>query len=375
MADEHMVSIIEERMDRLLGEYLDQWSGASAGLPDQLVRAVSQQARASNQGGKRLRAQLLIASYSAACTRSVSSQPPAVPVPDDVLDLACALELFQTAALVHDDIIDAASQRRGQPSAYVALSARLAELSGQPIDDSIEGGQALGILLGDILAAAATATASRACELLPQASSIRQAFLDMEGAVDFGQVLDLAMESMDMNDTQALTAASWQTMVKKTASYTCIAPLELGWLAAGVSANVAHNTALAAGTDLGVAYQLHDDLIDITAQGGSSGKPVGGDIREGKRTWLLAQALNLSCANQRQEIISYYQSAQRDTNAVEAVSRIFADCGALDATRQRIGQLRSSGGRQLQEACQQLGVSQAGAELLDQALVQLLPMD
>ena len=73
----------------------------------------------------------------------------------------------------------------------------------------------------------------------------------------------------------------------KTASYTTIAPLEFGMLAAGIGKDDARKQALAVGLPLGLAFQLADDLLDVVSSSSNTGKPVGGDIREGKRTVLL----------------------------------------------------------------------------------------
>lgn len=114
----------------------------------------------------------------------------------------------------------------------------------------------------------------------------------MQREVEIGQVLDLAVEMTPLSNPEALANASLNVFRWKTASYTTIAPLLLALLAAGESPDQARHCALAVGRPLGLAFQLADDLLDVVGSSRNTGKPVGGDIREGKRTVLLADALS-----------------------------------------------------------------------------------
>ena len=95
-----------------------------------------------------------------------------------------------------------------------------------------------------------------------------------------------------LSNPEALANASLNVFRWKTASYTTIAPLLLALLAAGESPDQARHCALAVGRPLGLAFQLADDLLDVVGSSRNTGKPIGGDIREGKRTVLLADALS-----------------------------------------------------------------------------------
>ena len=227
-----------------------------------ILQATTHQAVTSSEGGKRLRALLALDAYRALGGDAGRERR------DAMLDLSCAIEVFQTAALVHDDIIDDADLRRGKPAAHKALA-------GPDHDAAL--GVGLGIMLGDLLATASVDIANDAAHRLPSADAINRAFLTMHREVEIGQVLDLAAVHCPMADPARLARTSLDVFRWKTASYTTIAPLELAMLAAGYPPEQARSCALAVGEPLGLAFQLTDDLIDVIGSSSATGKPVGGD--------------------------------------------------------------------------------------------------
>lgn len=287
-----------------------------------VLDAVISQALSSSEGGKRLRALLALAAY--ASFGGTSSQHEAI------LDIACALEVFQTAALVHDDIIDDSDLRRGKPSAHRALEQNTG---------SVTVGRGLGVMLGDLLATAGIGIVNQAARELANASEVTTAFLTMQHEVEIGQILDLAVEQAPLDDAKALASSSLEVFRWKTASYTTIAPIELAMLSAGIPATQARRTALSIGEPLGLAFQLEDDLIDVIGSSRTSGKPVGGDIREGKRTVLLADALELADTPERDELITLFRAQTRNEAQVHRVIELFTSTGAIERSRQRIAHL------------------------------------
>ena len=316
-------SNIESRIVSLV----DKWSAMpmEAEMPEacrHVVDAVSRQATSSSEGGKRLRALLMLAAYDAfdghADTRNA------------MLDVACALEVFQTAALVHDDIIDDSDLRRGKPSAHRALETD----TGSPAI-----GRGLGLMLGDLLATVCIDIVNEAAALLPHATALTSAFLNMQREVEIGQILDLAVEQAPLQDAEALANASLNVFRWKTASYTTIAPIELALLGSGAAPGQARERALAIGKPLGLAFQLEDDLIDVIGSSRATGKPVGGDIREGKRTVLLADAIAHADCAARDELIAMFEASSRSESDVSRAIGLFQSTGAVERSRQRIGAL------------------------------------
>ena len=191
---------------------------------------VAKQAVTSSEGGKRLRALLTLDSFRAFASEDVRERDF-----DALLDLACAVEVFQTGALVHDDIIDDSDLRRGKPSAHRAFSTGT---------HSEAIGHGLGIMLGDMLATASVDIADKAASKLTHGSDVVAALLNMHREVEVGQVLDLAVELNPLDDPDELVEASLNVFRWKTASYTTIAPLEFGMLAAGIGKDDARKQAL-----------------------------------------------------------------------------------------------------------------------------------
>ena len=287
--------------------------------------AVAQQAVTSSEGGKRLRALLTLDAFRAFAPQDVAERDM-----DAVLYLACAIRVFQTGALAHDDIIDDSDLRRGKPSAHRALAT-------DTHSDAI--GHGLGIMLGDMLATASVDIANKAACRLGSGSSVVSAFLNMHREVEIGQVLDLAVELNTLDDPEELASASLNVFRWKTASYTTIAPLEFGMLAAGLAPADARKLALAIGLPLGLAFQLADDLLDVIGSSRNTGKPVGGDIREGKRTVLLADAIEAAGDVERRELIDMWEAESRDEAHVRRAIALFESTGAIARSKERIAGL------------------------------------
>lgn len=223
--------IIEPRIIQLVRELTaapatDEVADALKPVMEQVV----DQAASSSQGGKRLRALLALDAFDILAGDVTPDRR------DAMIDLACAIEVFQTAALVHDDIIDESDLRRGKPSAHHALE--------QAVHSGAIG-RGLGLMLGDILATACIEITRRSASRLPNTDALNEAFLTMQREVEIGQVLDLAVEMTPLSNPEALANASLNVFRWKTASYTTIAPLLLALLAAGESPDQARHCALA----------------------------------------------------------------------------------------------------------------------------------
>ena len=269
-----------------------------------ISREVARQALVSSEGGKRLRALLALHAFDATDPQGHDDDDAHARGRDAVLDLACAIEVFQTAALVHDDIIDDSDLRRGKPAAHKALGTT---------SHSASLGRGLGIMLGDLLATASVDIAHAAAQRMPRPDMIVSTFLRMHREVEIGQVLDLAVELSPLDEPERLARESMNVFRWKTASYTTIAPLEFALLASGRDPRRAH-----AGSSR------------------STGKPVGGDIREGKRTVLLADAISGADQRQRRTLIDMFSSQSRGDDDVRRCIELFEGTGAIDRSRRRI---------------------------------------
>ena len=352
---------VNQRLRALISElaYPDPDSTPSAAL----MRAVAQQAHSSDEGGKRLRALGLLAfaalnprsdaRNSSDATSSPAATPTSEPLDPFALDLACALELFQTGALVHDDIMDESVLRRGEDSAWVALAqqySHYSELFHTSVDQhsQVVGGRGLAIMLGDLFATISLIAANNACSQAQAqtaaqlASAVMTAMLTMQREVEIGQVLDQANSITPLDNPEEIVANCWSVYERKTASYTSIIPFTLGLLCAGLDENFARLSGFEIGRPVGIGFQIHDDLMDVVPSNPPTGKPLGGDIREGKRTILLADALILADPDDRHTLINLYSKSARTNEDVAQVMAIFQRSGAIERSWQRLQELKHS---------------------------------
>lgn len=247
-------------------ELIDPAVGAAAALLSEFVL----------RGGKRLRPTFAWWGWRGA--GGCDEDAPAV------LRAVASLELLHAAALLHDDVLDDSRTRRGQPTMHLRLAGahRRAGWLGDPERFGVAG----AVLLGD-LALAWADDQLRDAGLAPAA--LRRTgpiWTAVRTEVLAGQYLDVrAQAAGDESEESALRVALY-----KSAAYTVARPLQLGAAMAG-----AQPALMAAyhefGRDLGVAFQLRDDLLGVFGDPEVTGKPAGDDLREGKRTLLVALAL------------------------------------------------------------------------------------
>jgi geranylgeranyl diphosphate synthase type I len=269
-------ALLTQHVEDLLPELVAAGAGAAP-----LAEALG----AMLEGGKRLRAAFCYWSWRA------HGGDPASPAADAVLRVGAALELFQAAALFHDDVMDDSDTRRGRPAAHRRFAALHAAegWSGDPG----RYGESAAILLGDLALVASEREFVRALGDSP--ADVRErahaVFHRMRTEVTVGQYLDLLAQVLPWGeDPAADEARAREVIVAKSARYSVEHPLLLGAVLAG-----ADDDALAAvtryGLPLGEAFQLRDDLLGVFGDPATTGKPAGDDLREGKRTVLVARAM------------------------------------------------------------------------------------
>lgn len=290
------------------------------------------------RGGKRFRA-LFCYWGNRAVTDGVGDDeplaPPATP-PDAVIRAAAALELFHAAALVHDDIIDNSATRRGMS----AVHRRFVELHRDSgwAGEAEHFGVSAGILTGDVLLAFSDQLFESALEGLESEShraNTREEYTRMRTEVMLGQYLDVLEEQSwaTRPDDQLLPRAQ-RVIVYKSAKYSIEAPLAIGAALGGGSAQQLE-ALRGFGLPLGIAYQLRDDLLGVFGDPAATGKPAGDDLREGKRTVLVAVARtelpahavafldeHLGNRSLTDEQVQMLQSALRDSGAVERIEKV-----------------------------------------------------
>ena len=299
------------RIQEVLDEFLTEQAARLAPLgPD--AAALIDEARTTVTGGKRLRAAFCYWGF-----RAVSDD-----VPDEkaLLRACAALEVLHASALVHDDYMDASATRRGRPATHVAFDVahRKAGWSG----DSRQYGAAAAILLGDLLLTWADELLRRCGLPLDKVSHALDVFDLCRSEVIAGQFLDVSVQARGKADVEtAMTVLRY-----KSAKYSIERPLHVGAALAGAGdEELAQLTAF--GLPLGEAFQLRDDQLGVFGDPATTGKPAGDDLVEGKRTVLVALALDGAPAEDGVHLDGSLGTAL-STEQVERLRRIIVDSGA-----------------------------------------------
>jgi geranylgeranyl diphosphate synthase, type I len=260
-------------------------------------------------GGKRLRPAFCYWGFVA-----TGADPDAGPEAHLVDEAAAALELLHGFALVHDDIMDEAATRRGRPTTHVRFAASHASdgwRGGSP-----RFGESVAILVGDL----AHVLADDLVAGLP--ARVRPIWRDLQTELVMGQYLDVRGTADGIVDLDgALRIARL-----KSGRYTIRRPLELGAALGDADHRVGRSLA-EYGEPLGVAFQLRDDLLGAFGHPDLTGKPVGGDLREGKPTALLARAAERATPTQR-AVLDRAGDPDLEERAVADIQDVLIDTGA-----------------------------------------------
>lgn len=281
------------------------------------------------RGGKRLRPAFAYWGWRAV----VPDSPPPSAAADPLL-LFAALELLHACALVHDDVIDDSATRRGLPTVHVQFTELHREHGWRGSADQF--GMSSAILLGDLSLVWADDIVATADLPADAHRRVQHVWSDIRTEVLCGQYLDIVAESSGAESiASAMTVNTY-----KTASYTVSRPLQMG-AAAGADRPDVQAVFHDIGTDLGVAFQLRDDVLGVFGDPAVTGKPSGDDLRSGKRTVLLAEAVER--ADESDALAAKLLRTSIGTDLSEAQVRDLCDTiesvGALAAVEDRIASL------------------------------------
>ncbi|WP_106398396.1 polyprenyl synthetase family protein [Actinocorallia populi] len=260
----------------------------------------------------------------------------------EALTAAASLELLQASALIHDDVMDGSDTRRGQPAAHRKFEA-MHRSEGWP-----GGAEAFGtgaaILLGD-LALSWCGEMFDSSGLPQEALSAGRPIYDiMRSEVMCGQYLDMLEQARGTGDVES----ALRVVKYKSAKYTIERPLHLGAAMAGASQE--HLDALSAyGLPLGAAFQLRDDVLGVFGDPAETGKPAGDDLREGKRTALIALAYQEADATQREVLDEHLGDPALDLEGVERLRAILVETKALESCESLIEDFASEAYKALGE--------------------------
>ncbi|ACY22240.1 Polyprenyl synthetase [Gordonia bronchialis DSM 43247] len=294
------------------------------------------------QGGKRIRPVFVYAGWRCGISARAAGADAAEAA--DTLRVCAALELVQACALIHDDIIDRSDTRRGRPTVHRDFEHRHRDR--QWSGDPGGFGVAAAILAGDLALAWAddlvhglAPGAAPDDDATPLPAPVGATWASMRTEVLGGQYLDIVNEAAGDESVQA----AYQVMEYKTAAYTVARPLELGARMAGAPADLIADLR-SVGHDLGIAFQLRDDLLGVFGDPARTGKPSGDDLISGKRTALLATALRRAgdtgprLAAQLRDAIG----RELSDDELDSARSILVDVGAVDEVESTISELLTS---------------------------------
>ena len=275
--------------------------------------------------GKRFRALFCYWGWQSVATTETSEEEI-----QSVLLAATALEVFHAAALVHDDIMDNSDTRRGMPSAHRRFESLHRDSNW--LGDQVKFGQSSALLLGDLLLGWSDELFSDGLSRLANLSAriaARAEFNLMRSEVTVGQYLDILEESAWARQPEAeLLSRAHRVIVYKSAKYSVEAPLAIGASIGGGS--LAQVAALRDfGLPLGIAFQLRDDLLGVFGDPELTGKPAGDDLREGKRTALVAIAREKLPPGPRRLLDELLGDPEISDLQVELLQNTIRDCGAV----------------------------------------------
>lgn len=271
---------------KLVNDYLEQlpYDRRPASLYEPIRYVLS-------MGGKRIRPVLMLLSYN------LFKEDP-----ETILMPACALETYHNYTLLHDDLMDNADLRRGHETVHKKWNANTAILSG----DSM-------LVL--------------AYQRMQQCSSDKMAdvlalFTETALEIGEGQEYDMAFEHRD-----DVSEEEYIEMIRLKTSVLLACALKIGAILAGASKEDADNL-YRFGEQIGLAFQLQDDFLDVYGDTRVFGKAIGGDITSNKKTFMLINALNHANDEQRRQLESWIGATKFDRDEkVAAVTRLYNEIG------------------------------------------------
>ncbi|WP_160291816.1 polyprenyl synthetase family protein [Acidithrix ferrooxidans] len=311
-----IAQLVDRRLTKLFDDEKPRWERVDDGLIvpfEALEKMVA-------SGGKRLRPAFCYYGYLG------SGGYGDAPI---LVDLLTSLELLHTFALLHDDIMDGSSTRRGSSTVHERFieEHRISSYRGE----SRRFGEGIGILIGDL----AFVYADMMMEAAPLAT--RKIYSELRLEVNIGQYLDLIGTAKGRPTVESAQKVS----IYKSGKYTIERPLQIGASLAGASLDQMEELSRF-GLPLGEAFQLKDDLLGIFGDSTITGKPVGDDLREGKPTTLVAMTMDRLTGLAKSEFERLFALDLPNESQILAMMEMIEDCGSKAMVEDRVEMLVES---------------------------------
>ena len=311
------------RVQEIVDQVLQQESGVLSRAGQDLV-PLADALRGLMGGGKRLRPAFCYWGWRG----SLASEPDP-DLDDAAMRAAASLEFLQACALIHDDVMDGSDTRRGLPAAHHHFATL--HRGSSWLGSSENFGVGAAILLGDLCLSWADqvlmASGMPTTVLMPA----KAIYDEMRTELMAGQYLDLLEQARGGGSIER----ALQVVRYKSAKYTIERPLHLGAALGGASQDLM-SAYSAYGLPLGEAFQLRDDVLGVFGDPSQTGKPAGDDLREGKRTVLIAMAMEAASPAQAAAMRSHLGDPALDAEGIATLRTIIEQTGALAATERLI---------------------------------------
>jgi geranylgeranyl diphosphate synthase type I len=304
------------RADKFLNKFFDRKIsevkkiGGAGGGVEMAVDMLTRYKKFSS-GGKKLRGTLIQLGYELAGGKKREALAPSV-----------SIEVIHSFLLMHDDIMDMDSIRRGAPTIHKQFEEVHKKTKSKK--DSYHFGVSMGMDMGDL-------GAYLGMELildsrLPSDRKIEAAtyFSRLLQRVAYGQALDIAYEQR----TKITESDVMEVHLQKTSVYTIGGPLKIGALLGGLAGKKV-SAIEKFGEPVGIAFQLRDDELGLFSDEKTLGKPVGSDIREGKNTILKIKAIEFTKGEDRRFLKRTYGNRKLSRRDIVRVQKLTINCGAL----------------------------------------------
>jgi geranylgeranyl diphosphate synthase type I len=284
------------------------------------------------RGGKRIRAALLFYGYLCFSDKSL----------EKVLKASLSMELLQSFLLIHDDVIDRDNLRRNGPTIHYSYS-QIGKKR-YNLDNNLHFGNSAAILVGD-LACSFAIEAILTLDINPKYKL--KALEELSKSVRkvlHGELLDVTSNFTEISTKDLSTIHEL-----KTAAYSIEGPLKIGALLTGANERQTKPLSNYA-IPLGKAYQLQDDILGLFGDEKEIGKPVGSDIKEGKKTLLILKALEKASNNQKNTINRLLGKQNISKKEISQLKKIVKDTGSLDYSKELIQKLAKKSIKEIKKA-------------------------
>lgn len=312
----------KEKVNQKLSEFLNKKLAEDGKYDDFIKEMIENIIEFNLRGGKRIRPLACIFAYK--CFSDSSDD-------DKIIEASIFIELMQAYLLIHDDIMDNSYLRRGKDTLHRIFS-KIKNCNGM----------SMAILAGNLCASYAYESILKSSFDNKQKISALNYIGWINDRENYGQALDiLPFSEISEEDIMKIYEL-------KTATYTIQGPVFAGAVLAGASSEQINELKEYA-YNIGIAFQIQDDINGVFGEVDKLGKPNDSDIKEGKKTLLIAKALELCSFDEKNFLLENYGNKNIDEKTIDKIRKIIKDSGAYDYCKNKLNELVKSGKNSLEK--------------------------